>query len=78
MINSKLGSMNIKSHKQRIVVSGSEVSATGKVSWFLEMVHHSLVNGNLDKPMAMESSQVKMVLNMRANSFSDAPMVEAS
>ena len=70
--------MNIKSHKQRIVVSGSEVSATDKVPWFLEMGHHSQVNGNLDKHMAMESSQVKMVLNMRASSFSAEPMVEAS
>ena len=70
--------MNIKNRKQHTVDSGLEVSAMGKVPWFLEMAHHSQVNGNLDKHMVMESSQVKMVLNMRASSFSDAPMEEAS
>ena len=50
----------------------------GKVPWCLEMGHPSPVNGNLDKHTAMESSQVKMVSNMRANSFSDEPMEEAS
>ena len=70
--------MNINSPKPRTVASGSEVSDTGKVPWCLEMGHHSQVNGNLDKHMAMESFQVKMVSNMRANSFSDAPMAEAS
>ena len=70
--------MNINSHRPRTVASGLEVSDTGKVPWCLEMGHHSQVNGNLDKHMAMESFQVKMVSNMRANSFSDAPMVEAS
>lgn len=70
--------MNTNSHKPRTVVSGSEVSDMGKVPWYLEMGHHSQVNGNLDKHMAMESFQVKMVSNMKANSFSDAPMVEAS
>ena len=60
------------------MVSGLEVSDTGKVPWCLEMGHHSQVNGNLDKHMAMESFQVKMVLNMRASSSSDAPMEEAS
>ena len=70
--------MNINSHKPHTVGSGSEVSDMGKVPWFLEMGHHSQVNGNLDKHTAMESSQVKMVSNMRANLFSDEPMEEAS
>ena len=78
MINSKLESTNINSLKQPTVASGLEVSDTGKVPWCLEMGHPSLVNGNLDRHTAMESFQVKMVSNMRANSFSDEPMEEAS
>ena len=78
MINSKLESMNINSHKQHTVASGLEVSGMGKVPWFLEMEHRLQGNGNLDKHMATENFQVKMVSNMRANLFSDELTVEAS
>ena len=70
--------MNINSPKPLTAVSGLGVSDTGKVPWYLEMGRHSLVNGNLDKHMAMENFQVKMVSNMRANLFSDELTVEAN